>query len=139
MSISLELDKFNTPHTGTTLRHPQNWLCRPQCQIPLQHLATTSPLGNTFWRHSCFSLKQPETQTNGDFNVYFLKWQTYLPHMSNDTRCFLHYRNSISSLYFFPFPTRLAAQTQTIFHAAIKNPDVKANGICLTSSSFINN
>ena len=74
--VEYELDKFNTPHTGTTLRHPQNWLCRLRCRNPLQHLATTSPLGNIFWRHSHFSLKQPETQTHGDFNVYFLKRQT---------------------------------------------------------------
>ena len=74
--VEYELDKFNTPHTGTTLRHPQNWLCRLQCRIPLRHLATTSPLGNIFWRHSRFSLKPPETQTHGDFNIYFLKQQT---------------------------------------------------------------
>ena len=73
-----ELDKFNTPLTGTTLRHPKNWLCRLRCRILLRHLATTSPLGNIFWRHSHFSPKQPETQTHGDFNVYFLKQQTRL-------------------------------------------------------------
>ena len=26
--VEYELDTFNTPHTGTTLCHPQNWLCR---------------------------------------------------------------------------------------------------------------
>ena len=30
-----ELDTFNKPHTGTTLFHPQNWLCRLRCLIPL--------------------------------------------------------------------------------------------------------
>ena len=75
--VEYELNKFNTPYTGTTLRHPQNWLCRLQCQIPLRHLAT-SPLGNIFWRHSRFSPKQPEPQTNGDFNVSLLKQQTRL-------------------------------------------------------------
>ena len=49
--VEYELDKFNTPHTGTTLFHPQNWLCRWRCLIPLRHLATTSPQGNIFWRH----------------------------------------------------------------------------------------
>ena len=70
--VEYGLDTFNTPHTGTILRHPQNWLCRLRCRISLRHLTTTSPLGNIFWRHSRFSPKQPETQTNGDFNVYFL-------------------------------------------------------------------
>ena len=26
--VEYELDTFNTPHTRTTLCHPQNWLCR---------------------------------------------------------------------------------------------------------------
>ena len=89
--VEYELDKFNTPHTGTTLRHPQNWLCRLRCRISLRCLATTSPLGNIFWRHSRFSPKQPETQTHGDFNVSFLNGKhdiryirrTYLPRTSN--------------------------------------------------------
>ena len=75
--VEYELDKFNMPHTGTTLRHPQNWLCRPRCKISLRHLATSS-LGNIFWRHSRFSPKQPEPQTHGDFNVSLLKQQTRL-------------------------------------------------------------
>ena len=73
--VEYELDEFNTPHTGTTLRHPQNWLYRLRCKIPPRHLAT-SPLGNIFWRHSRFSPKQPEPQTHGDFNVSLLKQQT---------------------------------------------------------------
>ena len=58
-----ELDEFNLPHTGTTLRHPQNWLGQLRCKIPLQHLASSS-LGNIFWGHSHFSPKQPEPQTH---------------------------------------------------------------------------
>ena len=53
--VKYGLDTFNTPHTGTTLRHPQNWLCRLRCLIPLRHLVTTSPLGNIFWTHARFS------------------------------------------------------------------------------------
>ena len=49
--VEYGLDTF----TGTILRHPQNWLCRLQCLISLRHLATISPLGNIFWRHSRFS------------------------------------------------------------------------------------
>ena len=119
IQVEYELDKFNTPHTGTILRHPQNWLCRLWCWIPLRHLATTSPLGNIFWRHSRFSPKQPEPQTNGDFNVYFLKRQIWLllhtaniiPRMFNDTRCYLNsFITSNHSL--LSFPMKLAAQTQ---------------------------
>ena len=85
--VEYELDEFNTPHTGTTLRHPQNWLCRLRCKIPLRHLAISS-LGNIFWRHSRFSPKQPESKTHGDYkhfcpqtaNTSFATlWRTYLP------------------------------------------------------------
>ena len=71
--VEYELDEFNTPHTGTTLRHPQNWPCRLRCKIPLRHTATS--LGNILWRHSRFSPTQPEPQTHGDFNVSLLKQQ----------------------------------------------------------------
>ena len=84
--VEYELDEFNTPHTGTTLSHLQNWLCRLRCKIPLRHLATSS-LGNIFWRHSHFSPKQPEPQTHGDFNISVLKQQT---------RLLLHYGEHIS-------------------------------------------
>ena len=96
--VEYELDKFNKPHTGTTLFHPQNWLCRLRCLIPLQHLATTSPLGNIFWRLSRFFPKQPETQTHVDSTfissngkhdfLYILR--TYLPRTSNNTHCYLN-------------------------------------------------
>ena len=64
----------------------QNWLCWLRCKMPLRHLATSS-LGNIFWRHSRFSLKQPEPQTHSDFNVSLLKQQT---------RLLLHYGEHIS-------------------------------------------
>ena len=53
--VEYGLDAFNTPYTGTTLRHPQNWLCRLWCLIQLWHIVTTSPLGNIFWKHARFS------------------------------------------------------------------------------------
>ena len=84
--VEYELDEFNTLHTGTTLRHPQNWLCQLRCSIPLRHLAT-SPLGNIFGGHSHFSPKQPEPQIHGDFNVSLLKQQI---------RLLLHYGEHIS-------------------------------------------
>ena len=115
--VEYELDKFNTPHIGTTLRHPQNWLCRLRCRISPRHLAT-SPLGNIFWRHSRFSPKQLESQNSRwlqrfspqTANSTFAKlWRKYLPLTSNNTRCFL---NSIitsnRSLTSF-LTTRLAA------------------------------
>ena len=52
--VDYELDEFNPPHTGTTLRHLQNWLCRLRRKIPLRHPATSS-LDNMYWRDSHFS------------------------------------------------------------------------------------
>ena len=34
------------PSTGTTLCHPQNWLCRFDAQLSSRHLALNSPLGH---------------------------------------------------------------------------------------------
>ena len=85
--VEYELDKFNTPHIGTTLRHPQNWLCR------LLRRQATSPMGNIFWRHSRFSPKQPEQQTHGDYKrfcpqtantTFSTLWRTYFPHTFNN-------------------------------------------------------
>ena len=58
--VDYELDEFNPPHTGTTLRHFQNWLCRLRCKITLRHPATSS-LGDIFWRHSRFSPQTTRT------------------------------------------------------------------------------
>ena len=119
--VEYELDKFNTPHTGTTFRHPQNWLCRLRCRISLRHLATTSPLGNIFWRPrasprnnqnhqltvtstSISSNSKHDFATYGEHNPSYVQQHTLLSQLCN---------NSILSL--LSFPTRLATQTQTLY------------------------
>ena len=149
--IEYELDEFNTPHTGTTLRHPQNWLCRRRCNISLRHLATSS-LGNIFWRHSRFSPKQPEPQTHGDFNVCLFKQQTRLLlhygdlsplHIQQCLNLTMHFslrhlaakmlsplsHNFISFPYFFPSYDTCSINVNSLFHTAIKNFHIKPNGI----------
>ena len=126
--VEYELDKFNTPQTGTTLRHPQNWLCRLRCNILPRHLVT-SPLGNIFWRHARFFPKQPEPQTHSDFNVSLLKqqtrlllhlWWTYLPCTPN-TRSFLHSKKlHFVSLHFPPIRMTCPIQPEPSFLAAPK-------------------
>ena len=131
--VEYELDKFNTTHTGTTLFHPQNWLCWLRCLIPLRHLATTSPLWNIFWRHSA-SPRNRETQThddtkfissNGKHDFCYIQW-TYLPRTSNNTRCYL---NSLITPFrlFTSFLSHEACRinAKSIFHAAIKNYSYK--------------
>ena len=44
--VEYKLDTFNMPCTGTTLYHPQNWLCRCDAQLSSRHLALNSPLGH---------------------------------------------------------------------------------------------
>ena len=61
--VEYELDEFNPPHTRTTLRHLQNWLCQLWCKIPLRHPATSS-LGNIFWRDASIP-KQPGPHIHG--------------------------------------------------------------------------
>ena len=129
--VEYELDEFNTPHTGTTLRHPQNWLYRLRCRKKksLRHLAT-SPLGNIFWRHSRFSLKQQEPQTHGDFNVSLLKQQTrLLLNTANISPLHVQRHALLSPLshnfksfpYFFTSYETCSINVNSLFHAAIKN------------------
>ena len=136
--VEYELDKFNTPHTGTTLCHPQNWLCWLRCNITLRHLAIILPLGNIFWRHARFSPKQQSHKNNGDFNVYFLKWQTWLLlHTVNISPSQVQRHVLLSQLYhnfklfsyFFPYYETCNININSLFHAAIKNLHVKANSI----------
>ena len=96
--VEYELDKFNTSHTGTNLFHPQNWLCRSRCLIPLRHLATTSLLGNIFWRHSASprnNQKHKLTVTpkfiysNGKHDFRYIL-RTYFRRTSNNTRSYLN-------------------------------------------------
>ena len=115
--VEYRLDTFNAPHTGTILRHPQNWQCQLRCLIPLLHLATTSPLGNIFWRHSCLSTNNQNhkltvtlTSLSSNRNMTLLHMANIIPRMSNNTHCYL---NSLITLL-LSFPTRLAAQTQTL-------------------------
>ena len=86
--------------------------------------------GQHFLETTRFSPKPPETQTHGDFNVYFLKQQIWLLlhttnipplHIQQHTLLSQLSHNSISSLYFFPFPWDLQHNANSIFHAAIKN------------------
>ena len=138
--VEYELDKFNTPHTGTTLRHPQNWLCRLRCRITLRHLAT-SPLGNIFWRHSRFSPKQPETQTHGDFNIYFFKQQTWLlldtANVQRHALLSQLFHNFKSFAYFFPSYETCSINANSIVHAAITNYSLKHFDFVLLSLSSI--
>ena len=55
--VEYELDTFNMPHTGTTLCHPQNWLCRCDALFRSRHLVLISPLGHFNGDDARLSLK----------------------------------------------------------------------------------
>ena len=162
--VEYELNEFNTPHTGTTLLHPQNWLCQLRCKILLWCLETTSPLGNIFWRHSCSSPKQPELQTHGDYNhfcpqtantTFATLWQMYLPQQIQQClNLMMHfslrhlaakmlsqlYHNFISFPYFFPSNETCCINVNPLFHAAIKNLHIRHFDILeLLSSIYLTN
>ena len=135
--VEYELDKFNTSHTGTTLRHPQNWLCRLRCRNSAptpsdftsgQHFLETFPLLPETTRNTNSQWLQrfsPQTA-----NTTFAKpCRTYLPLMSNNTHCFLNYHNFKSFTYFFPSYKTCSINVNSSFYVAIKNLHVKANGI----------
>ena len=128
--VEYELDKFNTPHTGTTLFHPQNWLCRLRCLIPPRQLATTSPPGNIFWRHSAsprnnqkhkltVTPKFISSNSKHDFR-YILR--TYLPRTSNNTRCYLNSLITPFRLFTSFFSHKACSiNANSIINVAIKN------------------
>ena len=127
--VEYRLDTFNTPHTGTTLRHPQNWLCRLRCLIPLRHLVTTSLQGNIFWRHARFSTNNQNhkitvtsTSIPQTANMTLLHTANIIPRTSNDTRCFLYPLITPFRL-FTSFLSHEVCSTNanSLFHAAIKN------------------
>ena len=127
--VEYELDKFNTPHTGTTLFHPQNWLCRSRCLIPLRHLTTTSPLGNIFWRQSASPRNNQKHKlmvtpkcisSNGKHDFRYIL-RTYFPRTSNNTHCYLN--SILTPFHLFTSSLSLEAcstNANSIFHAAIK-------------------
>ena len=114
--IEYELDKFNTPHTGTTLFLPPNCLCRLRCLIPPRHLATTSPRGHIFWRPPTL-LPEITRNTNSRWlqslfpptaNMTFAAYCEHTSLARPTTRAaILNYHNLQSFTYFFPFPRSL--------------------------------
>ena len=88
--VEYKLDTFNIPRTGTTLCHPQNWLCRFDAQLSSRHLALKSPLGH-FNGDNALSTRR--TKLHGDSKVQFLQRQhgfrkttaNIIPRTSDDT------------------------------------------------------
>ena len=134
--VEYKLDEFNTPHTGTTLRHFQTLLCWLRCRIPLRHLAT-SPLGNIFWRHARFftnnqnhKITVTSTSISSNSKHDFATYGEHNPsHVQRHALLSLLSHNSISSLYFFPFPRGLQHKRKLFIPCCHKNLHVKANGI----------
>ena len=112
MPVEYELDKFNTPHTGTTLFPPKKLAMSIAMSNSAPAPSDYFTSGQHFLETFLFSTKQPETQTHSDSKVYFLQWQTCLSlHTANipPSHAQQHMllsqlsHNSISSPYFFPF------------------------------------
>ena len=118
--VEYELDTFNTQHTGNNFTLPP----KLAMSIAMPNLAPTpSPYftsGPHFLETTRFSPKQPETQT-----------ANILPsHIQQHTLLSQLYHNSISSLYFFPFPRGLQHKSKLYIPCChIKNLHVKANSI----------
>ena len=82
--VEYELDIFNTPHTGTTLCHPQNWLCRCDALFRSRHLALSSPLGHFNGDNARLSPNHQTHKTHGGSKVSFLQQQTRLSLVKNN-------------------------------------------------------
>ena len=163
--VEYELDEFNTPHTGTTLRHPQNRLCRLRCKNSTltpsyftseQHfletfmlLPETTRTTNSRWLQSF-----PSSNSKHDFcytmanispsHIQQCLNQTMhfsLSHLAAKILSQLH-NNFISFPYFFPSYETGSINVNPLFHAVIKNLHRKPYGIfvfVLLHPSFISN
>ena len=142
--VEYELDKFNTPHTRTTLRHPQNWLCRSDTyrlhlwatfsgDIPASprnnqnhKLTMTSTFLSSNSKHICYTMAK--------ITPSHVQQHALLSPLSHNFKSFT---------YFFPYYETCSININSLFHAAIKNLHVKANGIfvllLLHSPLFYNN
>ena len=145
--VEYELDKFNTPHRGTTLRHPQNWLCRLRCKIPFRHLWATfsgdihaSPRNN---QNHKLEVTSTFLSSNSKHDFCYTIANISLSHVQQHTQLSPLHSNFISFPYFFPSYETCSINVNPLFHAAIKNLHIKANGIfvflLLHSPLFYNN
>ena len=66
--VEFKLDTFNMPRTGTTLCHPQNWLCRFDAQLSSRHLVLNSPLGHFNGDNARLSTRRTKTTVTPKFN-----------------------------------------------------------------------
>ena len=127
--VEYKLDTFNMPRTGTTLCHPQNWVCRFDAQLSSRHLALNSPLGH-FNRDNAHSPQIPDTRNSRWIQSSFPPTATWLllnygkHNPSHVRRHTLPSQPSQLSHKSISFPYRLfthnlstspAAQTQTTF------------------------
>ena len=110
--VEYELNTFNTPHTGTTLCHPQNWLCRCDALFRSRHLALISTLGHFNGDNARLSPNHQTHKSQGNSKVYFLQRQTrlslnYSEHNLSHVRRYALpsqlFHNPTSSLYSQPF------------------------------------
>ena len=127
--VEYKLDTFDMPCTGTTLCHPQYWLCRCDAQLSSRHLALNSPLRHfngdhthsLHTRHTKLTVTPKFISSNG--NMAFAK----IRQAQSLARPMIRaaFLNSIISpfhLYTHNLSTRLAAQkADPIFHAANKS------------------
>ena len=123
--VEYKLDTFNMPRTGTTLCHPQNWLCRYDAQLNHRHLALNSPLGHFNGDNARLSTRRTKLTVTPKFissngNMAFAKLQRTQSLARPTTRA--------TFLNFLVTPFRLLTHIETcstkanyIFHAANKN------------------
>ena len=109
------------PRTGTTLCHPQNWLCRCDAQLSFLHLALNSPLGHFNGDNVLLSTRRTKLTVTPKFNSFngnmaFAKLRRTQSLARPATRtAFLNFLITPFRLLTHNLPTRLAAQTLTTF------------------------
>ena len=149
--VEYELDEFNTLYTGTTLRLPQNSLCRLRCKICStpsyftsgQHFSGdihASPRNN---QNHKLTVTPIVSDLNSKHDFCYTMANIFPSYMQPCLNLTMHfslrhlaakmlsqlYDNSISFLYFFPSYETCSINVNPLFYADIKNLHIKPNGI----------
>ena len=134
--VAYGLDTFNTPHTGTTLRHPK--IGYVDCD------AESAPTPSAYFTSGQHFLETrtllPKTtratksrstfiSSNSKHDFCYTMAKISPSHVQRHALLSQLYHNFKSFTYFFRSYETCSININSLFHAAIKNLHVKANGI----------
>ena len=130
--VEYELDKFNTPHTGTTFR-PKLAMSTTMHNSLRHHLWATfsGDIHASLRNNQNYKLTVTSTflSSNSKHDFCYTMANISPSHVQRHKLLSPLHNNFISFPYFFPSYETCSINVNSLFHAAIKNLHIKPNGI----------